>query len=593
MKRINLTLKLLFVVLFTNVSFGQVLYMGGDTCATAVPIAVGDDYFTPDDGPGTDHWYSFIAPCDGDLQISHFGEFESNKRILSGVCGSLTLEVEGTWVNPEVIHPMLGGEHVYIEINDSWDGDAHFDIEFDGCDDIDSALLDIQGIVYYDLNENGIQDPDELGAFLTPIISDPAGVFRVTDGDGHYFSPVTDLDDGEYEIHPVLDDNWQISSDSLVYTIMVDDTYEQRDSLDFGIYPDTLIYELDADLIGNFPRCQDTINYWLNIHNIGTTIASGFVHLELDDSLYYVTADILPDSVVGQHVYWNYEDLFFYEHHLITVQIGTPDGIADTVSSTLIVTIDSADVEMYSSTETLEQVINCAYDPNDKTPKPLGVGEFGYISPETDDIEYLIRFQNTGTDTAFNVVIKDQLDENLDWYSITPLAYSHDMTFEMDIDGEVSFIFDNIMLPDSGANYLGSQGFVKYRIDLKPDLPLETSIFNTAHIYFDLNPAVLTNTSINTLHLDDSSIDELLEKQQVLVYPNPFSEMTTVYFGKDLKNYSIQIVDLLGKQVYYNNALSGNKLEIEAGQFKQGMYILLLVDTELNQTISTAKLMVN
>ena len=136
------------------------------------------------------------------------------------------------------------------------------------------------------------------------------------------------------------------------------------------------------------------------------------------------------------------------------------------------------------------------------------------------------------------------------------------MNMEMDIDGEVSFIFDNIMLPDSNVNQLASQGFVKYRIDLKPDLPLETAIFNTAHIYFDLNPAVITNTTINTLYIDDSGIDELIKKQQLLVYPNPFSESTTVYFGKDLKNYSIQIVDLSGKQVYYNNELMSLPLDL-------------------------------
>jgi hypothetical protein len=163
---------------------------------------------------------------------------------------------------------------------------------------------------------------------------------------------------------------------------------------------------------------------------------------------------------------------------------------------------------------------------------------------------------------------------------------------EMDVDGEVSFIFENIMLPDSNVNFTASNGFVKYSIDLKPGLPLETSIFNTANIYFDLNPAVITNTAINTLHLDDVRIDELLETTPLLVYPNPFSETTTVYFGEDLKNHSIKIVDLLGKEVYANHQLTGNKLEIEAGEMKQGMYILLLIDNDLNQTVSTAKLMV-
>jgi hypothetical protein len=389
-----------------------------------------------------------------------------------------------------------------------------------------------------------------------------------------------------------LDEYWGLTSDSLSYTIAVDDDYEQRDSLDFGIYPDTLFYAINEELIGGWPRCNDTINYWLSVQNTGTLLASGLIHLELDDSLYYVSADIAPDSIVGRNLYWAYEDLFYNAFYDITVQVGTPDGLEDTVTSSLTVNIDSADVEIYTSTDILEQIITCAYDPNDKTPTPLGVGEFGYISPDTESIEYLIRFQNTGTDTAYQVVITDQLDENLDWYSIMPLAFSHDMRMEMDVDGEVSFIFEDIMLPDSNVNYLASNGFDKYTIDLKPDLPLETSIFNTANIYFDLNPAVVTNTAINTLHLDDVSIDELLETTQLLVYPNPFTESTTVYFGEDLSNYSIQIVDLLGKEVYANHQMTGNKIEIEAGELKQGMYILLLVDNDLNQTVSTAKLMV-
>jgi uncharacterized repeat protein (TIGR01451 family) len=591
MKKMNLILVTLFVVLFTNVSFGQFIYPGGDTCVTAVPIPVGDGFQTPDDGLDTDHWYSFVAPCDGTLSITN-GDTECDRRIYSGTCETLMLEVEGTWVTPDVSMPMSSGESVYIQINDGWMGPiGDFNIEYDDCVEIDSALLDIEGYVYYDMNENGVKDVAEDGKYLTGIISDPAGIFTVTGGGGHYYSSVAALADGSYDIYPILDEHWAISSDSLTFTINVDDDYEQRDSLDFGIYPDTLFYDINKELIGSFPRCNDTINYYLDVQNTGTLLTSGLVHLTIDDSLYFVSADIVPDSIVGRDLYWSYEDLFFYEHHIITVQVGTPDGLEDTISSSLTVTIDSAGVEVYTDTEILEQVITCAYDPNDKTPKPLGEGEFGYISPATEDIEYLIRFQNTGTDTAFNVVIKDQLDENLDWYSITLLSYSHDMTYEMDMDGEVSFIFDNIMLPDSGANYLGSQGYVKYRIDLKPDLPLETSIFNTAYIYFDLNPAVETNTTVNTLHLDDVSIDELT-REQLLVYPNPFSESTTVYFGEDLTNYSIQIVDLAGKQVYSNSQLSGNKLEIEAGQLKQGMYILLLVDKDLNQPISTAKLMV-
>ncbi len=593
MKKIYSILKLTLVVFIANTSFGQIMYPGGDTCSTAVPIPVADGYQTPADGPGGDHWYSFVAPCDGDLAVTDAGGLNSDKRIHSGVCGSLTLEAAGTWADTDVEVTMSSGDSVYIVVNDNWEGQAYFNVEFDGCAEIDSALLDIQGIVYYDMNNNGVRDLDESGTFLTPIISDPFGVFTVSGVDGLYYSSVASLDDGNYTIYPNLPEHWAVSSDSVSYSFEVNDAYEQLDSLDFGLYPDSLFNEVTENLIGSFPRCNDTINYWLNIQNTGTTVTSGLIHLALDDSLYYVSADVAPDSIVGQNLYWNYEDLFFFDHQAMVVQVGTPDGLADTVSSNLNVTIDSLGVELFSSTQTLEQIIVCAYDPNDKTPTPLGEGEFGYIPPTTETIEYLVRFQNTGTDTAFNVVITDQLDANLDWYSMTPLAYSHNMHYEMNIDGEVSFIFNDIMLPDSNVNQLGSQGFVKYRIDLLPGLPLETSIYNTANIYFDMNPAVVTNTTVNTLHLDVSSVDELTKKDEVLVYPNPFSETTTVYFGKDLKNYSVQIVDLLGNQVYLNNGLSGNQLEIEAGHFKSGMYILILVDNESNQIHSNTKLIVN
>ncbi len=167
------------------------------------------------------------------------------------------------------------------------------------------------------------------------------------------------------------------------------------------------------------------------------------------------------------------------------------------------------------------------------------------------------------------------------------------MQLEMDIDGEVSFIFNDIMLPDSNVNEVGSHGFVKYSINLIPGLPLETSILNTANIYFDLNPAVVTNTAINTLHVDGSGIEELLEEQQLLVYPNPFNESTTVYFDKDLKDHSIQIVDLLGKQVYSTNNLNGGKLEIRADELTDGMYLLILIDNETNQVVSNVKIMAN
>lgn len=498
--------------------------------------------------------------------------------------------VEYLWHTDDALTYFVAeGEHYFIEIDDTPSDTSQFNIEFESCDY--TYAPGITGEVFFDSNDNGVRDLGEMTISGQYLLSDPIGIYAVTNEDGTYSSTVEHLDDGVYEVYPFInEDYWRISSDSLVYTILVDDDFEVRDSLDFGLYPDSLVHEVTPDLTGNFPRCNDTITYWLNVKNTGTYVVSGLIDLELDDSLDYVMADILPDSVVGQHIYWSYEDLFYFDDYSIAVQIGTPDGLDDEVLSTLNVIVDSAEVEVFADSYILEQTIVCAYDPNDKTPTPLGEGEFGYIDPDTESIEYLIRFQNTGTDTAFTVVIKDQLDENLDWNSFIPLTHSHAMNVEMNADGEVSFIFDNIMLPDSNVNEAASHGFVKYRINLKPDLLLGTSIFNTAEIYFDLNPAVITNTTVNTLHVDDVGFEEMINEQQLTVYPNPFNESITIFSAESLNGYSVHIVDVLGQEVYVNNQLNGNKLGIETEFMKQGVYVLLLVDNSSNQTVSTVKL---
>jgi hypothetical protein len=64
--------------------------------------------------------------------------------------------------------------------------------------------------------------------------------------------------------------------------------------------------------------------------------------------------------------------------------------------------------------------------------------------------------------------------------------------------GKVEVVFDDILLPDSTTNYEASNGFVSFRIQARSDIPEFTPVFNSAGIFFDLNPPILTNTVQNT-----------------------------------------------------------------------------------------------
>ena len=144
--------------------------------------------------------------------------------------------------------------------------------------------------------------------------------------------------------------------------------------------------------------------------------------------------------------------------------------------------------------------ISGSYDPNDKLAQSAGLTDLHYIKPGTE-LDYTIRFQNTGNDTAFQVVVVDTLSADLDLATFRPGVSSH--PYSLKVSGEerpvISFIFDPIELVDSTTSMMESQGFVKFSISPKDTLPLGTRIDNFADIYFDFNPPVRTPPIFHTI----------------------------------------------------------------------------------------------
>ncbi len=166
-----------------------------------------------------------------------------------------------------------------------------------------------------------------------------------------------------------------------------------------------------------------------------------------------------------------------------------------------------------------------SYDPNDKQAFPIGYGPAHYVRPGTE-IEYLIRFQNTGTDTAFTVVVRDTLSPWLDPLTVRPGSSSHPYRFDLMGPSVLLFEFQNILLPDSNTNEAASHGYVKFRIRPRTNTPLETDIFNSAAIYFDFNEPVMTNTTRHRIGQNFLSVSSWVPVQpqlKVSVVPNPLT----------------------------------------------------------------------
>ncbi|MFT5819156.1 MAG: putative repeat protein (TIGR01451 family) [Crocinitomix sp.] len=501
----------------------------------------------------------------------------------------------------EYDYPFSSSEN-YLEIIDA---DADGDLDFFNCskeftnlsyfENLSNTEQQAAGKVYFDDNMNGVMDGAEYGLSTIQVLTSPFAGFSFTDGVGDYRIDLTDVEDGTYTFFPTGIPYWEITSDPEAHEVILDDLFVLEDDLNFGIHPGEIVRELAPELTSTHVRCYDENVYWITFQNTGTTIAEGQIHLELHESVTFVSAELTPDLIDGDNIYWSYADLGYFETFAIPVIVDMPgyEYVDVPLESFLTVTIDTLGDELFIATTSLLHEFGCAWDPNDKTAIPAGEGDLGYISHETEWIEYKIRFQNTGTDTATNVVIEDQLDENLNWLTLTPLANSHDMEVSVNTDGLISFEFENIMLPDSNVNVLASQGFVKYKIALNLGLPVGTSIYNSADIYFDFNPAVITNTKVHTLVDNLSLEDQVGSTDQISVYPNPASEFVTVYFGsEDAGDYEIKIYNILGKLVYLDENLDAISTQINTTQLNKGMYILVVTSIDDGSQLYNTKLII-
>lgn len=191
---------------------------------------------------------------------------------------------------------------------------------------------------------------------------------------------------------------------------------------------------------------------------------------------------------------------------------------------------------------------------------PKGVGTDHWITDSTD-LEYLIQFQNTGTDTVFSVEIRDTLSKWLDPTTVKAGAGSAPYDFEIYDGGIVLFRIPNTVLYPVGSVGDGpSSGFVHFRVSQKPITPCDTLIINRAAIFLnDQNPIVTNEVTRKVcndiLHfITVKSVDIEMPGAEVLVFPNPFVEYADFKItGVQAKNYTFELFDVQGKRVLTNS----------------------------------------
>ncbi|MCG8331351.1 MAG: T9SS type A sorting domain-containing protein, partial [Chitinophagales bacterium] len=438
-------------------------------------------------------------------------------------------------------------------------------------------LPTLSGTCFYDANENQIKDQSEVGLFNHVLNLEPEALLRFTNANGDF---TLFVDNGTYLLQPDTPENWSITTDSTSYTIDISDNIFQ--DLNFGFFPDTLVTAIQPFANSSATRCGFEVPFWINYENVGTTVATGYVAFALDTLTSLVSVSPQPDSIENNTLFWSLNQFSPFSHDLIQLLIQMPgvEYIGTSLSFQTIIYLEDENGNLLRHTiHSYEPTLNCAYDPNDKLVFPEGIDEEHYTLLG-EELIYTVRFQNTGTDTAFTVRIEDQLDENLDWATFRPITASHPFEATLLGNGKVEFLFKNILLPDSTTNEPESHGFITYKIKHREGLPDDTQIFNTADIFFDFNPPIQTNTTLNTFVTElPTNSSSFTSPIYIKTYPNPFSAITYFEFG-DLpfrgEKHELIIRDVHGKALLLTPVHAHQQVTVKGDKWSPGIYFYQL-----------------
>jgi uncharacterized repeat protein (TIGR01451 family) len=446
----------------------------------------------------------------------------------------------------------------------------------------------ITGRVFKDLNNNLIQDAGEPGLPNIVVQSTPNGFAAMTDPNGDYTLLVTAP--GSYSITVANKPIYHTLSPA-THSVSFAAPGMTSPLNNFALYPIPFFMDLSITSNSNSVRPGANASFYLVVRNLGNLTANGVVVKFVHDNRFNYMSSLPPHtSYSPDTLTYTLGTVAPWTTHLISVWgiVSTSAMIGDTLISHAWVTPFAGDYDTLNNYFIIKNQIVNAYDPNDKQVYPEGDITTAQVSAGFD-LNYTIRFMNTGNDTAYVVVLTDTLDLNLDPGSLQMIASSHPYTLSLSGNRTLNWTFHNIMLPDSTTNFIGSQGFVKYSVKPYSTTPAWTLLKNTAHIFFDFNPAIVTNTTVTQI-VNPVGLHALSGngKTVMTVYPNPASNEFTIECDAEFASPAdLSLINSHGQQVYYNpiRLMKGkNRIVPDCGKLVPGMYTVRIGGIGLNTT---------
>lgn len=420
------------------------------------------------------------------------------------------------------------------------------------------------GKVFLDLNGNGQKDLNEKGLNNLLIKNAQQQVLAVSYKEGDFS---TLLGQGANALSVANVPTYYTVSPS---TVPVPAAGVAIPPVLFAIKPQGSVQDMAVNItVASAFRAGYPNTLYLHAKNVGTVPKSGQLKLVLPPLLSATSLTPTTNLVSGDTLIWNYSNLALLSEFKVRVDFnttvvppGTPVLVRANVSGGL-------DVNPSNNTAIIDGQIVSSYDPNDKAVSEIQVP---VNEAEGEELSYTIRFQNLGNIATDFITVRDTLSEAIDPSSVRVLATSHPYELKIEEGHILVFRFNPIRLAPASVDTVGSQGFVQFAARLKSGLEVGDEIANTAHIYFDFNPAVVTNTVVTQISVV-STFEPSRQVQAMEVFPNPASGLVTLRLSGAINSEGrVEIFSREGKLIRSFAAEGSNVQEIDLSGVVSGIY---------------------
>ena len=432
-----------------------------------------------------------------------------------------------------------------------------------------SPLQSIQGTVWYDVNMDGVIDSSESGMPGLIVNQQPDNWVSLTSSNGNYQLAYSDsLQTYNVSVIPPLYWVQTIPASSTT----VNPSSQSTSGINFGVAPLPGITDMRIFASASNIRPGSNSIVYLNYCNAGTDTISDTITYTFDPLLTFINSLPPPDVINGNIIQWAFHNLLPLSGGAIQVflHLDSAAVIGDTLYSMASIGPLATDSVPTDNESRVVQTVRGSFDPNEKVVYPEGQVHPG------DRLFYTIFFQNTGTDTAFSVIIRDTLDNNLNAASFRIEGSSDHVTSTITSEHGLEFRFPDIQLPDSNVNEPISHGFITYSIEAKNSLISGTDIKNTASIFFDFNSSVITNTTHSLIALPSQV--QKINDSGFLLFPNPAFDGISIVTIKS-GNWKVSVRNILGEEVFKDN-FSGAYHRLDLKNISPGFYLINIYDKE-------------